>query len=319
MVVVGGITRLTGSGLSITEWNVVTGTLPPMGEADWEVLFAKYRATPQFAQINAHFGLAEFKRIFWWEYVHRLLGRVLGIVFLVPFFYFLARGWLDRRLRRRVLLLFALGAFQGVLGWLMVASGLVDRPAVSHYRLAAHLLTALATLAVTLWFALDLLPSPERTAHPRGRILLASFAALLGLQLLYGAFVAGLRAGGIFNTFPLMGDGLAPPGLWADAWRGLAADPVVVQFAHRLLAWALLGVGAVLAWRLGRDPSAGRAARWLGAAVALQFALGVVTILGFPRYPVGLGALHQSGAVLLVVATVVLAHRMVPARMTAVD
>ena len=155
LVTVGGVTRLTGSGLSITEWDVLMGALPPLSAEAWQELWQKYQATPQYQQVNAGFTLAQFQTIFWWEYVHRLLARLLGVVFLVPFLWFLVRGYLDRPLRNRVLLLFALGAFQGLLGWLMVASGLVDRPSVSHFRLAAHLMTALLTFSVTLWTALE--------------------------------------------------------------------------------------------------------------------------------------------------------------------
>ena len=314
MVTIGGITRLTGSGLSITEWDVVVGTLPPLSETAWQDLFAKYQATPQYHLVNAHFGLTEFKRIFWWEYVHRLLGRAIGLVFLIPFLYFLLKDYFDRSLWNRVLLILGLGAFQGLLGWLMVASGLVDRPAVSHYRLAAHLLTALLTFGVTLWVALGLTggrtdgPTDRRTDRLTTglRMAVRGFALLLGLQLLYGAFVAGLKAGGMFNTFPLMGGALVPAGLGvlSPGWRNFTENPVAVQFIHRLLGIALLVYSLVLGRRLVRHglPLEGKL---VGSAVLLQFVLGVFTILRFPVSPVFWGALHQAGAVVLLTATVI--------------
>jgi cytochrome c oxidase assembly protein subunit 15 len=314
MVTVGGITRLTGSGLSITEWDVVTGVMPPLNQTDWQELFTKYQATPQYQQVNGQFGLSEFKRIFWWEYVHRLLGRALGFVFLVPFLFFLLRGYFDRPLRNRVLLIFGLGAFQGLLGWLMVASGLVDRPSVSHYRLAAHLLTALFTFGVTLWVVLELTDRPTDAPSDRlpdpVRLAVRIFAVMLGLQLTYGAFVAGLKAGAMYNTFPLMGGSLVPPGLGllSPAWRNLTENPVAVQFIHRLLGITLVVMSLPLARSLA-DHGWRRPGALLAAAVLLQFTLGVFTILRFPVNPVFWGAMHQAGAVLLVTTTVMALHR----------
>jgi cytochrome c oxidase assembly protein subunit 15 len=309
MVTIGGITRLTGSGLSITQWDVIMGALPPLSDASWQELFARYQATPQYQQVNTHFGLGEFKQIFWWEYIHRLLGRAIGLVFLIPFFYFLLKHRFDRPLRTQVLVIFALGAFQGVLGWFMVVSGLVDRPSVSHYRLAAHLLTALLTFAVTLWVALSLRPAPRRSAPDGLRKLGYLFLFLLGLQITWGAFTAGLKAGGMFNTFPSMGGGLVPPGIGSlsPAWINLTQNPVTVQFGHRMLAWVVLVTGALFAWQLHihRRPREGLL---LGAAVALQFILGVLTILRFPASPVFWGTVHQAGAVLLLTVTILALH-----------
>lgn len=311
MVTIGGITRLTGSGLSITEWDVVMGALPPVSDAAWRELFDKYRATPQFALVNTHFGLSEFKQIFWWEYIHRLLGRAIALVFLIPVVYFLVKGYFDRPLRTRVLLIFGLGALQGVLGWLMVASGLVDRPSVSHYRLAAHLLTALLTFAVALWVAQGLRPQADTgdEAPARLRTALQAFAVILGLQLTYGAFVAGLKAGGMFNTFPLMEGALLPPGLGAltPGIRNLTENPIMVQLIHRLLGWTLLAAGLFLWNRMARLGWA-REGRLLGVSVLLQFGLGAATILRFPANPVFWGALHQAGAVGLLTATVLTLH-----------
>jgi cytochrome c oxidase assembly protein subunit 15 len=307
MVAIGGVTRLTGSGLSITEWNVLMGAWPPLTEHDWAALFQKYQATPQFAKVNAHFTLEQFKGIFWWEYVHRLVGRALGLVFLVPAIWFLVKGYLDRGLQLRVLGIFLLGAFQGLLGWFMVASGLVDQPSVSHYRLAAHLLTALLTLGVTFWVALEVLhrgrPALPVPVALRRQVWL--FVFLLAGQLAFGAFVAGLKAGFAYNTFPLMGDGFVPTGLTAlhPWWKNLTENPVTVQFTHRVLAWSLALFGIWL-WYSLRVHAIRRGANLLLAALSLQFTLGAVTILRLPRAPVLWGTLHQAGAVLLFATSV---------------
>lgn len=306
MVIIGGVTRLTGSGLSITEWNLLLGTLPPLSRDDWDVLFAKYQASPQYRLLNTHFTLAEFQGIFWWEYAHRLVGRVLGLVFLVPFLWFLFRRAFDRPLLLKVLVIFGLGAFQGVLGWLMVASGLVDRPSVSHYRLAAHLLTAFLTFGFTLWVALEVLIGDHRggKAVPDAlRRTVIGLLALYTLQVAYGAFVAGLKAGFIFNTFPHMGPSLVPPGLFSlePVLRNLTENPVTVQFLHRTLAWLLLPYGAWL-WHSLRVHGVRRPAQLLFGALLLQFGLGGLTILRLPANPVFWGAAHQAGALLLLTA-----------------
>lgn len=311
MVTIGGVTRLTGSGLSITEWNVIMGALPPRTEADWVELFRKYQAIPQYQLVNPHFTLGDFKSIFWWEYIHRLVGRAIGLVFLVPFVAFLAKGWLDRALLRKVLLIFGLGAFQGVLGWFMVASGLSERTSVSHYRLAAHLLTALLTLAVTLWVALDLLPRdrPARPVPPAIRSQARLFTFLLAVQIGYGALVAGLKAGFAYNTFPLMGGRVIPAGAWqlTPGWVNVFENPATVQFIHRTLAWALVVFGLWL-WYTLRVHGVRRQAHLLLGTLAVQFALGILTILHLPGRPVLWGASHQAGAVALLVAAVLVLH-----------
>jgi cytochrome c oxidase assembly protein subunit 15 len=311
MVTIGGVTRLTGSGLSITEWNVIMGALPPRTEADWGELFRKYQAIPQYQLVNPHFTLEDFKSIFWWEYVHRLVGRGIGLVFLVPFVIFLAKGWLDRPLLRKVLLIFGLGALQGALGWFMVASGLSERTSVSHYRLAAHLVTALLTLAVTLWVALDLL-QPDRPARPvppaiRSQVRLFTF--LLTVQIGYGALVAGLKAGFAYNTFPLMGGRVIPAGAWqlTPGWSNLLENPATVQFVHRTLAWTLAVLGVWL-WHTLRVHGVRRQANLLLGALGVQLGLGILTILHLPRQPVVWGASHQAGAVALLVAAVLVLH-----------
>lgn len=317
MVVIGGITRLTGSGLSITEWNVLMGALPPLSDRAWEALFAKYQATPQYQLVNAHFTLAEFKTIFWWEYLHRLLGRVLGIVFLVPFIWFLLRGHIRRDRVPRFAAIFGLGALQGALGWFMVASGLVDIPRVSHFRLAAHLVTALATYGLIVWTILDLAPpgvaEGRRDAGPASlQRVVAAVMGLLVLQIVYGAFVAGLKAGFIFNTWPMMGTGLIPPGMGtlSPVLTDPVQNPVTVQFLHRTIGTGLLAGAAWLAWIGRRAPApVARSTAWFGGLVLAQFVLGVATILWLPSHPVLLGATHQAGALMVLTAALVLLHR----------
>lgn len=307
MVLVGGITRLTGSGLSITEWRPVTGMLPPLGDRDWLELFEKYRASPQYQRENSHFDLAAFKSIFWWEWAHRFLGRTIGIVVIVPLLVFWRRRLLEPWLLRRCLLLVALGGFQGLLGWLMVKSGLVDQPRVSHYRLAAHLLTALLTLVITIWTVLQV--RHGRHGPPGARVSgwITALSSLLVVQLVYGAFVAGLKAGYLFPTFPKMGDDWIPsralyPGALASEALGNA---VLVQLIHRWLGAAVALCAIFAAISLARRTLALRPHAWaLAGAAALQFTLGALTILSFYRSPVLWGALHQAGAVLLVVAVV---------------
>ena len=225
MVIVGGLTRLTESGLSMVDWAPITGVLPPTNDAEWQALFTRYQASPEYQKVNQHLDLEGFKGIFWLEYIHRVLGRVTGMVVLVPLLVFAARRWLSRRLVLRVVGLFALGGLQGALGWFMVKSGLVDVPRVSPYRLAAHLSLALALYGAVLWSAWDLLLGRAPAAFvPRGaRRLLGATTAAAGLTVVWGAFVAGLDAGLVYNTWPLMGDGLVPSGMaslspgWANA------------------------------------------------------------------------------------------------------
>jgi len=320
MVVIGGITRLTGSGLSITEWNVLMGAFPPLSDQAWDLLFAKYRATPQYQLVNAHFTLAEFKAIFWWEYLHRLLGRALGVVFLVPFIWFVVRGNIRRPEVPRFLAIFALGALQGALGWFMVASGLVDVPRVSHVRLAAHLVTALTSYGLIVWTILDLSPAkPGDGVEGPGTLpvsLQRAVALVMGLlvvQIVYGAFVAGLKAGFLFNTWPLMGSGLIPPGMGtlSPVLADPVQNPVTIQFLHRTIGVGLLAGAAWLAWAARSAPApVARASAWFGAMVLGQFLLGVAAILWLPAHPVLLGATHQAGALVVLTGALVLAHRM---------
>ncbi len=303
MVVVGGITRLTHSGLSIVEWQPVVGALPPLNEAQWEETFAKYRQTPEFRLRNHDMTLAGFKGIFWWEYIHRLLGRLIGFVFIVPFLYFLLRRRVDRALAWRLGGIFVLGGLQGAMGWYMVKSGLVDNPQVSQFRLAAHLVLAFVIYAAMFWIAMELL-DPSRTRAPRGaRSLASSVAIVVVVMVLTGALVAGIRAGYAYNTFPLMNGRWIPPEIlmiepW---WKNFGYNMATVQFNHRLVAY-LLAVLVLVAWfAVMHAPGLlSRHRAWahaLLAATAIQIAIGIATLL--LQVPVSLGALHQGGAIVV--------------------
>ncbi|WP_353216399.1 COX15/CtaA family protein [Sandarakinorhabdus sp.] len=303
MVVVGGITRLTESGLSITRWDVVSGTLPPLSEAEWLAQFALYQQSSQYQLMNQGMSLAAFKGIFFWEYVHRLLGRVIGLAFALPLVWFWIRREIPAGYRPRLLTLFALGGLQGAIGWWMVASGLVDRTEVAPERLAVHLSNAFIIMAGCIWTALDLIDG-DVPRHDRPRAWVLPLTALLSLQIVWGAFTAGLRAGHASDTWPLMFGAIVPPGILTSA-IDMVTDPVSVQFIHRSMAW-VAAVGVVLVsgmlWRAG----AGVRALSLAGVVVAQFALGVAVILN--HVPVWLGVSHQAGAALLVAATVWAAH-----------
>ena len=294
IVLVGGVTRLTRSGLSIVEWQPLLGAIPPLSEADWQALFAKYRETPEFRRVNFDMTLEGFKTIFWWEYAHRLLGRAIGVVFLLPFLWFLFRKKLNAPLAWKLAAIFLLGGLQGALGWFMVQSGLVDDPRVSHFRLTAHLGLALAIFAALLWLALGLL-FPRRESFSKAATALP---ALVFLMALSGGMVAGLRAGYAYNTFPLMNGQLVPSEILAlePWWRNFLYNMATVQFVHRAFFW-LLAVLVPLAWWRHRASAAAHA---LMAAFVLQAALGIGTLL--LGVPVALGAAHQGGAVLLLAA-----------------
>jgi heme a synthase len=303
MVIVGGITRLTESGLSITRWDVVSGTLPPLGEAAWVEQFAAYRQSSQYALMNRGMSLAEFQGIFFWEYVHRLLGRVIGLAFALPLAWFWLRGAIPAGFKPRLLALLALGALQGTIGWWMVSSGLVGRTEVAHERLAVHLSVALTIMAGCLWTALDL-RQRGNIAERRWRGWVVPFAALLVVQIVWGAFTAGLRAGHASDTWPMMAGQWLPDGL-ATTLAGWIDDPFTVQFAHRTLAIVVVLVALHIAARLWRQ-GAGAPALALGAAVLCQFGLGVATVLSGVALP--LGVAHQGMGALLVASTVWAAH-----------
>ena len=317
MVIIGGLTRLTGSGLSMVEWRPVTGWLPPMSSAEWEVTFASYRQFPEYQKVNAGMTLEEFQGIFWLEYIHRLWGRLIGVVFAVPFLVFLARGWIDRAMMPRLVGLLVLGGLQGVLGWYMVKSGLVDRPDVSQYRLAAHFVAALAIYAALFGIAMGLLrsrPAPAAPDAPRrhGYVLLG-FVLVTAAS---GAFVAGLDAGYGYNTFPLMDGALLPEGLFAGSpwWMSMFEDRTTVQFTHRVLALTTVAVALGL-WLRVLSSQAGRAAQWAahatGAAALLQASLGIATLLLV--VPLPLAAAHQAGSLVLLSAALWLAFELAPA------
>mgnify|MGYP002777962110 CR=1 FL=1 len=303
MVVVGGITRLTESGLSITRWDVVAGTLPPLTEAEWQRQFALYQQSSQYQLMNRGMSLGEFKGIFFWEYVHRLLGRLVGLAFALPLAWFWLRRQIPDGYRPRLVALFALGGLQGAIGWWMVASGLVDRTEVAPERLAVHLSNALIIMAGCLWTALDLLEG-DAPRDDRPRRWIWPLAVLLSVQIVWGAFTAGLRAGHASDTWPLMFGALVPEGIAATA-RDLVADPVTVQFVHRSLAWVVAGAMLLVAVRLWRA-GAGLRSLALGGLVLVQFALGVAVILN--HVPIPLGVAHQGVATLLVAAMVWAAH-----------
>jgi cytochrome c oxidase assembly protein subunit 15 len=314
MIVLGGATRVTGSGLSIMEWAPFQGTLPPLSEAEWQRLFGLYKQIPQFALVNADIGLAGFKHIFWLEYVHRLWGRLMGVVFFVPLVAFWLTGRIERRLRPRLLLLFLLGGLQGAVGWFMVASGFFpDATAVSPYRLVIHLGLALLLYAAILWTGLSVL-NPVPRHDPRTGVLRRMVAALcvaVPLTMLAGGFVAGLHAGLDYNTFPLMDGHLVPDGYarLSPVLRNLTENIAAVQFDHRLLATltALLAAACVAIGLSAKLPSLARGAIIaLGAAVVVQYALGVATLL--LMVPVGLAVAHQAVAVLVLTMALICLH-----------
>src|SRR5215213_7817370 len=311
MVVVGGITRLTESGLSIVRWEPVSGAIPPIGEAEWAAEFAAYKASPQYQLVNSGMSLADFKSIYFWEYLHRLLGRVIGLAFALPLAWFALMRAIPGGYGWKLGAILALGALQGAIGWWMVASGLVDRPDVSHIRLAVHLLTALAIFAATLWVALDLLRLARDGSAAPARIPTAAIwlLSLLFLQFLFGAYVAGLDAGYAYSSWPKMGDQWFPAetAMLEPFLRNFADNPIMVQFVHRWLAFAVAAAALVLAraaWRKGH----GEAAILLVALVALQILLGISTLLS--GVELWIAAAHQATAVLLLAATLVTAHRL---------
>jgi len=319
MVVVGGITRLTHSGLSIVEWQPIVGTLPPLDEQQWQETFLKYQQTPEYRLVNRGMSLAEFRGIFWWEYLHRLLGRLIGVVFFAPFLWFALRRKLSRGLAWKFAGVFALGALQGLLGWYMVQSGLVDDPRVSQYRLAAHLGLAFLIYAAMLWIALGLLfRRAQAGTSPRGLHGFAlALTALIFLMVLSGALVAGIRAGLAYNSFPLMNGRVVPQEIFAiEPWYlNFFSNMATVQFDHRAIAWVL---ALLVPWfwlrvrRAAAPPRARLAASLLLAALALQIALGIATLLLV--IPVPLAAAHQAGALLVFSASLFAVHSLGPQR-----
>lgn len=315
MVIIGGITRLTESGLSMVEWRLLAGTFPPLTEIEWIRVFNEYKLSPQFKELNNDFLLSDFQQIFWWEYIHRLWGRLIGLVFAVPFLVFLVQKRFNATTLKKLIVILVLGGFQGFLGWYMVSSGLINEPRVSHYRLAAHLTTAFLTFALTLWLSLDLI---FRNQKAQSQIASASkwfvgFFILYAFQLIYGAFVAGMDAGTMHNHFPLMENGA----LIAESVFVL--DPVYlnfidgksgIQFVHRYLAYAVFLMVFTIWYKFRKQVNE---VQKLGLnlmllSVSLQFLLGVFTLVY--SVPLVLGVLHQVGALLLLAAALFSYHRL---------
>ena len=309
MIVLGALTRLTESGLSMVEWKPVTGVLPPMSEAAWQQELQKYLSSPQGKTVGRDFTVGQFQQIYWLEFLHRLLGRVIGAVFAFPLAWFWLRGKLSPRLKPRLLVMLVLGGLQGALGWAMVASGLVDRPSVSHYRLAAHLLLAVSLYAYTVWLILELGDQARRRDDPRTARKAAGLIGFLFVVMTFGAFMAGLRAGWSHNTFPTMSGYWIPPGLFdlQPWWINIFENGTTIQFIHRWLAKLLvLGVLALLI-------RARRSETYAAAAMAaVQMSLGIATIL--TGVDITLAAMHQAGAVLLLTTLIVVRHRAMPSR-----
>ncbi|MDB5366849.1 MAG: Heme synthase [Rhodospirillales bacterium] len=302
MAVIGAITRLTESGLSIVEWKPVAQMLPPLSAAEWQRVFELYRESPQYRLVNAGMTLADFQHIFFWEWLHRLWGHLIGIAYAVPFVWFVVRRAIPQGWTRPILGLFGLGLLQGLVGAFMVASGLVDRPSVSHYRLAMHLVLALAIFVATIWIARGL-SSPRPAATPPSMRLRAHAIgafALLAVTIVWGAFTAGLRAGLVYDTWPLMGGSLVPSEwlAFAPGWINFVENHATVQFTHRLLAYCTSLVVILLAVRALRlAPPIKRWGLIAAHLVVLQVGLGIATVLS--HVPVWLGALHQANAILL--------------------
>ena len=303
MVVIGGVTRLTGSGLSMVEWRPIIGILPPLTEVEWMRVFNLYQASPEFQQVNMGMNLAEFKVIFFWEYVHRVWGRLLGLAFGLPLLFFWLAGRIPQGYILPLLGLLALGGLQGIIGWWMVSSGLLDNPAVSQYRLATHLSMALLILVLLLWTALNLrFGRSKRPSGPAAATLL-----LVALTIIAGAFVAGMDAGLLYNEYPLMGDGLVPVEYGENGLFDPFDNPATAQFHHRWI--AVLTVLAVAdLWVFGLRKGLRSLVHIMAMSVIIQFLLGLTTLL--LGVPVWAGALHQAGAVLLLSIVLIVTHRL---------
>ena len=349
MVIIGGMTRLTNSGLSMVEWNLFMGSVPPTSEANWQELFNKYKQYPEYKLVNFNISLEEFKSIFYWEYGHRMFGRMIGLVFIIPFLWFWIKGRITKDLMPKLLIILALGAFQGFLGYWMVESGLVKDPDVSHYRLAAHLTTAFLTFAYTFWVALGLVYGKSEIGNRKSEILeedtrtqspdsdqsnpaighrpsapnessnrppifkwIRVLLVVLVIQIIWGAYVAGLNAGKVYNTWPKMGEKWIADGVTAMSpwWHNFVEGLAGVQFVHRYLAYAVLGLVIFIFFkgkRMNLFVSQRRGLNALLIAVGAQFFLGIFTVLyGVPLW---LGVVHQLGAFVLLGATVYVLQR----------
>ncbi|WP_298497269.1 COX15/CtaA family protein [uncultured Algibacter sp.] len=315
MVVVGGITRLTHSGLSISNYKLISGTIPPMNDMEWEAAFDLYKQYPEYQKLNNQFTIQDFKDIYFWEWIHRVIGRFIGLVFLIPFLYFLITKQLTKPTIKKALFLLCLGAFQGFLGWYMVKSGLVDNPDVSHYRLAAHLTTAFITFAFTFWVALDLMfPVKKKEINISFRNLIRWGLLILIIQIIYGAFVAGLDAGFIHNHWPMMNEGkFIHETVYIEqnpVYKNFIEGKSGVQFVHRILAFIVVGFIISIfmkSKKMTPSPYQLKGINALVILVGIQFLLGVLTIL--LHVPVWLGVAHQIGAFFLLSAMTFTLHR----------
>ena len=307
MVIIGGVTRLTHSGLSMVNWNLFMGVIPPLNEFQWQETFELYKQSPEFKKINFNYTLSDFKYIFFWEYLHRLIGRFLGLVFIIPFIYFLIKKRLSKKLILQSIVLFCLGALQGAIGWWMVKSGLVERPDVSHYRLAVHLVTAFLTCSFTLWVALPLIITKKLKGNPTFLKYTKILFFMVVFQIIYGAFVAGLNAGVGFNTWPKMNGEWIPQAVYylEPVWKNFIEAPYGIQFVHRVL--ALIIVAFVLfIWikgkRLELKNNQRTAVNLLISLVVFQTILGILTLV--LKVPLSFALIHQLGAFFLLMSVV---------------
>lgn len=317
MILLGGVTRLTGSGLSIVEWAPVSGVLPPLNEQDWQQTFDKYKQFPEYQKVNRGMSLPEFKRIFLYEYAHRILGRLIGIIFLVPFLVFYFSGRIKPGLTPKLVVMFVLGGLQGLLGWYMVKSGLIDKPSVSQYRLTAHLGNAVIIYGYIIWVAFGLLYPPERDrqhGQPTCRRYAIALSGLVFLMILSGGFVAGTDAGYAYPTFPLMGDSFIPPGIYGTEpfWLAAFEDITTIQFNHRMFAYLLIVVigcfSIVLLQHKNIRSEARVGVKLMLLMLLIQVTLGISTLL--LHMPVPLAAAHQGGAILLFSSVLFVCHRL---------
>jgi cytochrome c oxidase assembly protein subunit 15 len=315
MVILGGATRLTGSGLSMVDWAPIMGILPPLNHSEWETVFQQYQQYPEYKEINSGMTLEGFKTIFWFEYTHRLLGRTIGLIFLIPLIYFSFRGKINKPLIPKMITMFVLGGLQGLLGWYMVKSGLIDNPHVSQYRLTAHLGLAVVIYAYLFWVALDLLFPPNSTNGDirNLRYFSVTITGLIFLTVLSGGFVAGLKAGFAYNTFPLMAGHLIPEGLFTlePLWRNFFENVTTVQFDHRLLATLLFFLIPIL-WWVARRANLPLRTRWglhiFLIILGIQITLGISTLL--LHVPTPLAVAHQGGALILLTAALFVSHEL---------
>jgi heme a synthase len=307
MVMIGGVTRLTDSGLSIVEWKPILGAIPPLNDADWLKAFDQYKQFPEYQKINKGMSLSEFKFIYFWEYFHRLFGRLIGLVFFIPYVYFLIRKKIPHHMKLKLFVAFILGGLQGAMGWYMVKSGLIDRPDVSHYRLAAHFGLALFIIAYIYWIILQQKDYVTEKFVKSALIskTLKIFLAFLILQIIYGAFVAGLKAGIGYNTFPLMGNEVIAQAAFEGGsfWHNIVENNAMVQFIHRSIAWIILILSFFLIAKKGHGlhPMQTKSLWFLFIMVMIQFTFGVLTLLSLVSLPLALT--HQLGAVILLLMT----------------